>query len=160
MNNIEIERKYVITEIPFDIAQYPHKDILQGYIFKSKEGVVRLRKKGSEYYLTVKSDFEGSNIIRNEVETKITAEIFDKLWVTTEGKRLEKTRYEIPLEDKVIELDIYYNNLKGLITVEVEFNNIDEYNSFIPPKWFGRDVSEDSRYGNGNLAVNGIPFDN
>lgn len=157
MKNIEIERKYLITEIPFDLSQFPHKEILQGYIFKSKEGVVRLRKKGNEYYITVKSDLKDSKIARNEIESEITEELFNTLWVTTEGKRLEKTRYEIPYEDKIIELDIYHNNLNGLITVEVEFESLEDCEAFVPPEWFGKDVSEDSRYGNGSLAVNGLP---
>ena len=50
---MEIERKYLITHIPFDIAGYPFHQIEQAYL--STAPVVRVRQEDDTYYLTYKS---------------------------------------------------------------------------------------------------------
>ena len=39
---MEIERKYLIKKLPEDLAQYPHMEMEQAYLFT--EPVVRVRK--------------------------------------------------------------------------------------------------------------------
>ncbi|CBK73647.1 hypothetical protein CIY_07540 [Butyrivibrio fibrisolvens 16/4] len=34
---------------------------------------------------------------------------------------------------------------------EVEFPTIEEANSFVPPEWFGEDVTNDKNYHNSNM---------
>ena len=50
------------------------------------------------------------------------------------------------------ELDIYYGELEGLITVETEFKSEKEANEFIVPNWYGKEITYDKRYKNKNLA--------
>ena len=50
---MEIERKYLISHIPFDIAGYPFHQIEQAYL--STAPVVRVRQEDDTYYLTYKS---------------------------------------------------------------------------------------------------------
>ena len=75
----------------------------------------------------------------------------------TEGKRIEKIRYEIEYETSLIELDIYRGSLEKLITAEVEFKTESESTKFQTPSWFGREITDDKRYKNKNLALYGIP---
>ena len=79
------------------------------------------------------------------------------MWAATEGKRLEKTRYEIPYQDRTIELDIYRVNLDGLLSAEVEFPSEEASDLFTPPEWFGREVTGDKAYKNQSLALFGLP---
>ena len=51
MENIEIERKYLTKNIPFDITKYPYKSITQIYI--STNPTIRIRKYDNKYVLTV-----------------------------------------------------------------------------------------------------------
>jgi uridine kinase len=151
----EIERKYLVAKLPENLDTYPKKEIVQGYLAIASDGTeVRLRKKGDKYYQTVKI---GSGKTRGEFETEITGEQFEKLWQATEGKRIEKIRYEIPQGDNIIELDIYQGDLIGLVSVEVEFKSEFDSEKFSAPEWFGGEVTEDSRYKNKNLALHGIP---
>lgn len=151
----EIERKYLVATLPENLNQYPSKEIVQGYIAITPEGTeVRLRQKGKKYYQTVKS---GSGKTRDEYETEITEDQLNALWPSTEGKRVEKTRYEIPLDQQTAELDVYHGDLDGLLTVEVEFRSEEESEKFEAPKWFHKEVTEDKRYKNQSLALNGIP---
>ena len=76
----------------------------------------------------------------------------------TETLTVSKTRYEIPIDGGYLaELDIYHGQLEGLMTVEVEFNTVDEALIFKPPSWFSIDVTNDKRYKNTALSINGIP---
>jgi len=151
---LEIERKFLIAGIPEDLERYKNEQILQGYLFISEDIEIRLRKKGDTYFQTIKI---GSGMKRNETEINLTKEQFESLWPLTEGKRLEKVRYEIIYKDLNIELDLYKGSLEKLITAEVEFYSEIESNNFTPPTWFGPEVTNDSRYKNKNLALFGTP---
>ena len=152
----EIERKFLIVNPPQDYDKCPSKDIIQGYIIITDDTEVRLRKTGEAFFITVKT---GEGLIRNETEIEITPEQFEKLWPLTESWRIEKKRYEINHEEYTIELDFYSGNLADLVVAEVEFRSEEESSSFIPPGWFGREITEDEGFKNKNLALKGIPED-
>jgi CYTH domain-containing protein len=150
----EIERKFVLeggTELTRGVDGVP---IRQGYLTAGEVMEVRLRAKGDRRFLTVKS---GSGLVREEREVELSSEQFEALWPTTEGRRIEKTRYEIGLGELVVELDVYHGELAGLCTAELEFASEEEARSFDPPEWLGREVTEDDRYANRNLALRGRP---
>ena len=154
MENIEIEKKFLINKLPFDIAVFPCEKIMQGYISISPDGTeVRLRKRDKKFFLTVKSAGE---IKRKEVEIEISDKQFEKLWLFTKGKRIIKTRYNIPYSNYLIEVDFYNGDLQGFMVAEVEFNNEEDLDNFRPPEWFGKDVSKDNKYKNKNLALYGL----
>lgn len=152
---VEIERKFVVQDLPENLDQYPHAEISQGYISIQEDGTEeRLRKKGDKYYRTVKS---GSGEVRSEIETEISQEEFEALWPQTEGRRVEKVRYQIPEGGGVIELDVYGGLLAGLHTAEREFDSEEESRNYIPPQWIGRDVTKDKSFKNQSLALYGLP---
>jgi len=72
---------------------------------------------------------------------------------------IHKFRYEIPIEGKkeYVDLDVYKNDLSGLITAEVEFSDVESCDNFIPLAWFGKEVTEYPEYSNFNMALNGLP---
>ena len=66
---------------------------------------------------------------------------------------LSKTRYLLPLpNDLTIELDVFDAPYEGLWLAEVEFPTEDEANAFVPPAWFGEDVTFSSAYHNSTLS--------
>jgi adenylate cyclase len=149
----EIERKFLVSAIPEDRG--PGTRILQGYLpLTSEETELRVRRKGDHTILTVK---RGRGLDRSEDEVAISSEVFDALWPLTEGRRIEKTRYEIPYQGAKIELDEYAGDLAGLLVAEVELPSREAAASFEPPAWFGEDVTEGGRYGNRELAEHGRP---
>jgi len=156
--NLEIERKFLVNELPEGYENFKHKDVVQGYMAICEDTTeVRLRKKGNTYLETVK---RGSGETRLEEEIEITEDQYNALWETTEGQRVEKTRYEIPCEvGKPIELDIYRGKLEGLKTAEKEFSSETESREFDSqiPEWFSKEVTTDGRFKNQNLALNGLP---
>jgi adenylate cyclase len=151
----EIERKFLLRELPDDLEEHVKHEIVQGYVAVTTDGIeVRVRRKGEKYFLTVKS---GEGARREEEEFEIDKTEFDKLWPFTNGKRIEKTRYEIPHRNHLIELDVYSGSLAGLRVAEVEFESEEDSTKFKAPPWLGREITEDERYKNKNLALMGIP---
>jgi adenylate cyclase len=154
---IEIERKFLVAKPPSDLSRWSSSAIEQGYLAVAQDGTeVRVRRRDARTaVLTVKS---GGDRRRVEEEIDIEPERFERLWPLTEGRRIEKTRYEIPAQDgAVIELDVYTGDLEGLVVAEVEFPSDETADAFAPPPWFVREVTDDPRYKNQRLACDGAP---
>lgn len=155
----EIERKFVIEALPegLDLNALPSKKIDQGYLANGPEGAVRVRRKGDKYFWTFKTASTQHSAERVELECEITQAQFDTMWPGTAGKRVEKTRYEIPFDGHVIELDIFEGENAGHMLAEVEFSSTSNADAFEPPEWFSRDVTADKAFGNANIAESGFP---
>jgi CYTH domain-containing protein len=146
----EIERKFLIRRMPDALTSFPHAEMWQGYLVTAPGGVqVRMRKAGEKYSLTYK---RGRGNAREEREIELTREQFETLWPATEGRRLTKTRYDVPLGDRVVEIDVYTGKNVGLVVAEVEFDDEKSAREFPVPDWLGKDVSHDRRYSNQLLA--------
>lgn len=150
----EIERKFlVVSPPPADQlgAGVPYR---QGYL--AGEGTVetRIRIAPEEAWITVKA---GTGLSRTEVEVPIPLAEAEALWPHTAGRRLEKVRHRVPVDGGVAEVDRYGGELEGLWTVEVEFPSEDDAARFVPPPWFGREVTDEAGWTNGALARHGRP---
>jgi CYTH domain-containing protein len=149
----EIERKFLVASKPTGLGE--GTPIRQGYLPLDIEDVeLRVREKGEARVLTVKS---GHGQSRDEQEAEIGTPAFEALWPLTEGRRIEKTRYEIEHGELTIELDEYGGDLEGLLVAEIEFDSEDEAERFEPPGWLGRELTGDERYSNAALAERGVP---
>ena len=145
---MEIERKYLVRQIPENLSQYNCQKIAQGYLCTSP--VVRIRRSNDDYYLT----YKGKGLLaREEYNLPLTQESYEHLSSKIDGILIEKNRYLIPLSDGLVaELDIFEGKLSDLVLVEVEFESIEEANSFIAPEWFGEDVTHSGNYQNSYLS--------
>ena len=149
---IEIERKYLVSEIPFDLVEKSVR-IRQGYIVNDQSQVIRVREKGNQYFLTIK----GKNIGISRLEydfpiSKIDAKELIKYFCNT--TLIDKKRHYIEHKGHTWEVDEFYGDNKGLIVAEIELENKDE--KFIVPDWVNEEVTSYERYYNMNLATN--PF--
>lgn len=151
----EIERKFLVHDLPPGLHRFAHVRIRQGYLVVTQDGAeARVRKQGREHFLTVKS---GHGQSRTEIELPITARLFTRLWRLTRGRRVRKVRYRLPCDGRTIEIDVYRRKLAGLITAEIEFPDAESADAFGPPPWIGEEVTGDERFNNRNLARDGIP---
>jgi CYTH domain-containing protein len=149
----EIERKFLVNELPIDWKRRPSVEIVQGYLpLLNKELQIRLRRKGEASFITIKAG-HGRN--RLEQEIPISDVQFRVLWPITRGARIRKQRYVVPHESGTIELDVYEGPLRGLVTAEVEFRSEREAKRFRPPMWFGREVTDNGQFSNQTLARRG-----
>ncbi|MDD6639083.1 MAG: CYTH domain-containing protein [Lachnospiraceae bacterium] len=149
---MEIERKYLVRRLPDDLSKYEAKKIAQGYL--CTDPVVRIRRSNDNYYMTYKGD---GLMVREEYNLPLTREAYEHLLPKIDGLLIAKTRYLIPLTDRLTaELDVFEGVLSALTLVEVEFDSVEEANAFVPPEWFGEDVTESGKYHNSYLSQHGL----
>ena len=153
----EIERKWLIEKIPERIlsgisnGEYSHSSITQGYI--CTDPVIRIRKDKDEFWLTFKGR---GKVNRIEHNLPLGEEAYLKLLPKCDGFILRKERYRIPDADDpslVIELDIFSGDYEGLIYAEVEFPSEGRAFSYIPPDWFGRELTFEKGWSNASLSL-------
>lgn len=154
---IEVERKFILSELPPSDHLGSGVHFRQGYLAEEDAVEVRVRITASAATLTVKA---GAGISRTEVETAIPPAQAEALWPHTVGRRIDKTRFTVTLDDplrSVAEVDVYAGELDGLCVVEVEFDSEDNAAAFTPPDWFGRELTEQPGWSNAALARHGRP---
>ena len=150
---MEIERKFLTKQIPFDITAYPCKQISQSYI--SFSPTIRIRQSDDKFILTVKGK---GQLAREEFELPLSKEDYDRLFLKTEGTPVIKKRYLVPVAGGLTaEVDIYEGELEGLMTTEVDFPSLEDAERYVAPEWFGKDVSEEKAYKNTSLSLYGMP---
>ena len=145
---MEIERKFTVKEIPYNLNDFECLEIEQGYICVNP--VVRIRKENDNYYLTYKSK---GKMEREEYNLPLNMESYVHLKTKVDGNLISKKRYLIPCEIYTIELDIFMGKFDGLIIAEVEFNSKEEAIAFIPPEWFDEDVTFSKEHHNSYLST-------
>lgn len=147
---MEIERKFLIKkeQLPADLKSYPSREIEQGYL--CTDPVVRIRRQDQDYFLTYKSK---GLLAREEYNLPLTSEAYHHLKPKADGLVISKTRYLIPEKDGLtIELDVFHADYEGLFLAEVEFSSEEQAAAYIPPTWFGEDVTLSSAYHNSTLS--------
>lgn len=145
---MEIERKFLIKKLPDNLTSYKARKIEQAYL--CTDPVVRVRRDNDDYYLTYKSK---GMIVREEYNLPLTKEAYGHLLAKADGNIITKTRYEIPEKDNLtIEFDVFEGKFDGLLLAEVEFASEEEALTYIPPEWFGEDVSNSTKYHNSTLS--------
>lgn len=148
---VENELSFLVAKMP-KIIGVPHKEIEQHYLSDGAEPL-RLRRAGGTFELTKKLPLDADDLSRKE-EITIPLERDEYFMLLPLARRsLAKTRFYIPLPGgHTAELDVFRGPLEGLVMVEVEFRDDAARAAFVPPAWFGRDVSQDAWSSNAALA--------
>lgn len=154
---MEIEKKYLVSEVPENLEKYDVWEIEQCYLCTAP--TIRIRKKNDDYILTYKchrGDVQkGKKLcVSDEVEVPLNERAYNHLKKKADGKVIRKTRYRMPYQGHTIELDIFHGDYNGMMLAEVEFDSVEESENFYPPSWFGKDVSGDYHYSNSYLSNN------
>jgi adenylate cyclase len=145
----EVERKFLVTGETWRSEAVSATRIMQGYIAESDGTVVRVRVAGESAFLTIKGRSTG--ISRSEFEYQVpVADALAMLDELARGPVIDKVRHIVPVGDHRWEVDVFAGDNAPLVLAEVELGRPDE--EFDRPTWAGREVSDDRRYYNVNLA--------
>ncbi|ABW27798.1 CYTH domain-containing protein [Acaryochloris marina] len=145
---IEIERKFLVTgEAWRSMGQ--SIPLVQGYLAGSDQATVRVRIAGDTGFLTVKGRVK--NLTRQEFEYEIPVADAEAMMDLCQPRVVEKTRYKIPIENLIWEVDEFAGTNQGLVLAEVELTSPEQFVSL--PSWIGLEVSDDPRYFNSYLAA-------
>ena len=93
-------------------------------------------------------------MVREEIEMPLSEKSFQSLYSKKEGIAIEKSRYTIPDQGYTIELDVFHGPYQGFVMAEVEFPTLEEAKAYSAPDWFGKEVTEDTRFFNSALSSN------
>ena len=145
----EIEHKYIVINDSYKEMATGKVNIRQGYLNRNPDRTVRVRTVGTKGYLTVKSRNHGAK--RLEFEYEIPCQDAEEILKLAEPGIVEKTRYIIPYNGLMWEVDEFHGSLSGVVVAEVELPD-NEYNYDKPP-FIGEDITGNPEYYNSNLKV-------
>lgn len=145
---VEIERKFLVSGT--DWRQGNGSRYCQGYLNHDKERTVRVRLTDKQAFICVKGITRGAS--RMEFEYEIPAGDAEQLLKLCEGGNIQKIRHTIIHKGLKWEIDEFLGNNKGLVIAEVELESENQF--FEKPRWLGKEVTDDPRYFNSNLAAN------
>lgn len=143
----EIEYKYLVKNDNYKGLASSRTRILQGYLNREPERTVRVRIKGERGFLTVKGKNSGASRLEFEYEIP-KADAMEMLSLCV-PPLLDKTRYEVPYEGHIWEIDEFHGSREGLVTAEIELKSEDEPYSI--PDFIGTNVTGNPNYYNSNL---------
>lgn len=145
---MEIERKFLIRTLPEFLESCPSQLLEQAYL--CTEPVVRVRRSDDSFTLTYKSK---GLMSREEYNLPLTRESYEHLKQKADGNIIRKRRYRIPADHGLtIELDVFAPPFGDLILAEVEFSSEKQAMEFVPPDWFGEEVTWSVEYHNSTLS--------
>ncbi len=150
---IEYELTYLAKSIPIDLKNFPHKEILDIYIpSQSPHPVLRIRKSGDKMEITKKEPISGKDS-SEQLETTIPLNYSEYSEIEgLPGKRVKKERYYYKENDIQYEVDVFKDDLLGLVLVDIEFLSSEEKEKFVPPQWCLAEITQEAFVAGGMLC--------
>jgi len=153
MVEIELEKTYLVKKLPEGLADCPHKEILDIYVPATMDHpTLRLRKKGDRFEITKKQPMVGKDSSEMEEHTiKLSADEFDA-FAKIKGKRVRKIRYDYMYNGAKAEIDVFQDDLAGLVLADFEFSDVATKNAFKMPDFCLVDVTQEEIFAGGMLC--------
>lgn len=166
MAHLEIERRFLLRPYPLkkflrahDISAKTAK-IEQFYLTLQDGHATRYRKKDAQFIKTIK---RGHGLVREEAEREVDSGEFFSQLESRSGKMIKKRRYTFEYESSTYELDQFSGHLRGLVILEIEFDDEKRALDFVLPELFApllvSEVTDDERFSNARLSqTDVVPF--
>lgn len=151
---LELEKTYLAKCLPEGLEKCESKELSDLYVpFLNAHPKMRIRKKGCKYEITKKVRIEASDASAQEEQTmSLSADEYAAL-SQVEGKKLRKIRYEYSYgESAVAEIDIFQDDLFGLVVIDFEFDSGEEKDAFSMPDFCLADVTQEDFVAGGMLC--------
>lgn len=153
----EYERRFFPDLATFTCDTFLYSSVLITQAYLEDEMRTRIRDEldlstYSHTYTQTRKTGEG--VSRGEAEHEITKHEYVKL-LQRAACSLVKRRYFMPWGKYTVQVNFFEGPLGRYIQIEVEFASEEEANAFIPPEWFGVEVTDDKRHDNYSLAKYG-----
>lgn len=146
---IEIEHKFLLANESWREEVSHTSEYQQGYLSSNPASSIRIRVSGTQAWINLKSATIGT--YRQEYEYTIPVddakEIIENL---CQKPLITKTRHFIIHQDHTWEIDEFHGENQGLCVAEIELTQVNDV--FEKPAWLGKEVTDDLRYYNNNLA--------
>jgi len=150
---IELEKTYLLKDFPPGLSDCQYKDLLDIYIpFESDHAHLRVRKHG-ESMVIMKKELIDPNDLSSQQESVIhlSQDEFEVL-SQVPGKRIHKHRYYLPYKWIILEVDVFQDDLSGLILVDAEFPDEKTKKAFNMPDFCLCEVTQEVMFAWGLLC--------
>ncbi len=153
MTEIELERTYLAKRLPEGLKDCPAKEIKDIYIPETEaHPVLRIRKRGDKYEITKKQPVTGTDSSEQYEHTiTLTKDEFNAL-EQAKGKVVRKIRYYYNHNGAQAEVDVFQDDLAGLVLIDFEFKETSAKNNFPMPDFCLVDVTQDKYFAGGMLC--------
>ena len=153
----EIEQKFLVRSDEYKLLAKEKLYIRQAYLDFCPSLTVRVRIKDGKGFLTLKNKSKDGGLSRDEWEREIpVAEAEELINKMAKGYVVEKWRYRVPWNGKIIEVDEFLSPRKALVLAEIEWDSLDEARQKHDlPAWLGEEVTGRPEYYNAYMAQYG-----
>lgn len=150
---VELELTYLAREIPKEINGVKPSRLLDIYVPENSSApFIRLRSKDDKCEITKKKPIDKNDFSRQTEQTiPLEKDEFEALAVSS-GRRVEKDRYQVIIEGKTAEVDVFDGALKGLVVIDFEFDTPEAKADFTPPACCLAEVTQELFIAGGQLA--------
>ena len=150
---LELELTFLAKASPENIRTATPIHIVDIYIPDTPgHAHLRLRKKGKKYEITKKMPvINGDASEQIEQTIPLTKEEFVAL-SSCSKKRVVKNRYNVEIKGKMAEVDIFAEELAGLVLIDFEFDTAEDKSDFKMPTIALADVTQEEFIAGGMLA--------
>jgi adenylate cyclase len=146
---LEIEHKFLLANEDWRKEIHRSELFRQGYLSSQPTSSIRVRICEHQAWLNIKSATVGTHRLEYEYEIPV-ADAQEILIHLCSKPLIEKTRHYVQHGNDLWEIDEFEGANEGLIVAEIELEEIGQ--PFEKPTWLGREVTDDLRYYNNNLA--------
>lgn len=150
---MKIERTFLIAPAVVRLMQRERvvsRDIIEGYLSRTPERIqfVRIEPEGCNLLLVAQGEAG-----KTEERAKVSGAQAKALMDVCHGRIM----YRRNLARIGLGLDVYLDRFDGLDLVSVQFDDAATAAAFMPPAWFGREVSDKEAYHKASFALDGMP---
>ncbi len=147
--DLEIERTFLAKYLPDDLKNWPSHEILDCYVPKgAAHAKLRIRKSGDKYTITKKVQVSEDNAsVQIEHNIDLSEEEF-LAFKSIPSDTAHKIRYYY----NNAEIDVFLDDLEGLVLVDFEFKSIEDQLNFVMPDFCLSEVTDDDNIAGGLLA--------
>lgn len=149
---LELEKTYLLAKLPPGLIDCKYIEIIDIYIPLSKAHPnLRIRKKGDKIELTKKTPINNDASKQTEHTIPLSQEEFNALQAVP-GKRVRKLRYFYPVNKQIAEIDVFQDELSGLVLADFEFTSSEAKESFKAPDFCLVEITQEEFIAGGYLA--------
>ena len=150
---LELEKTYLVNSLPQSMDKLKKKETLDIYFPQDVDHpTLRLRKNGDVFEMTKKDAVrEGDASAHVEHTITLTKQEFDAL-SRVDGKRVRKWRYYWPYVDQIGEIDVFQDDLAGLVLVDFEFETEEQKDLFVMPDFCLAEVTQEEFLAGGMIC--------
>ncbi|MFH1770612.1 MAG: hypothetical protein ABH828_03575 [archaeon] len=150
---IELERTFLVKEIPNGLKDCKHKEVIDIYIPKDlPHPTIRIRKNGDKFEMTKKEPVQEGDVSKMLEQTIILRENEFNVLMNLDGKKVAKVKYYYNYKGRVCEIDVFQGPLLGLVLVDFEFETEDEKNAFEIPDFCSAEITQEEFIAGGYIC--------